>query len=261
MCVSIHARHYWRAKLESALVIDEIKASFNPRPSLLAGETLLPVCGSFVGVVSIHARHYWRAKLLSSKVGGCEKKFQSTPVITGGRNPTINQTARHLEQFQSTPVITGGRNLICASHPPGRFSFQSTPVITGGRNTSASAPTESRGRFNPRPSLLAGETTTALPCVFCGACFNPRPSLLAGETEGAKRWWCWHKVSIHARHYWRAKHGGDYLICKAVQFQSTPVITGGRNDGHPIFTHIPCLFQSTPVITGGRNAGWAARQG
>ena len=37
--------------------------------------------------------------------------------------------------------------------------------------------------------------------------FNPRPPLLAGETPNGVRTLALVVVSIHARHYWRARHG------------------------------------------------------
>ena len=83
-------------------------------------------------------------------------------------------------------------------------------------------------RFNPRPSLLAGETRDedivkaalmfqSTPVITGGRnstakvvhtlwdCFNPRPSLLAGETAIPNTSAWVPAVSIHARHYWRAK--------------------------------------------------------
>ena len=60
-CVSIHARHYWRAS----------------RGVLLLIHVLPPV--------SIHARHYWRASLAHPQRQPEDLQFQSTPAITGGR--------------------------------------------------------------------------------------------------------------------------------------------------------------------------------
>ena len=63
--VSIHARHYWRAMRHRARLLSSIRC-FNPRPPLLAGDAIGPVCFGVVDQVSIHARHYWRAMHVSS---------------------------------------------------------------------------------------------------------------------------------------------------------------------------------------------------
>ena len=155
--------------------------------------------------------------------------FQSTPVISGGRNIILASYASQIAWFQSTPVISGGRN---STTPPGcsrATSFQSTPVISGGRN-------------------------------------------LGGWTLNAKD-----VVSIHARHFWRAKRSPMRDGWRRKSFQSTPVISGGRNNIKASVRAIPngfnprpsflagetvrtlhqahaIKFQSTPVISGGRNA-------
>ncbi len=59
--VSIHAHHYWRA-------IQNLRAF-----------------GAESDVVSIHAHHYWRAIRLPGGPLRCNRLFQSTPTITGGR--------------------------------------------------------------------------------------------------------------------------------------------------------------------------------
>ena len=59
-------------------------------------------------------------------------------------------------------------------------------------------------RFNPRPPLLAGDTQRHNPRIPRPARFNPRPPLLAGDTTERGRRAQRQKVSIHARHCWRA---------------------------------------------------------
>ena len=59
--VSIHARHYWRAR-RVVVCLHHLFESFNPRPPLLAGETISAISAMRVRIVSIHARHYWRAR-------------------------------------------------------------------------------------------------------------------------------------------------------------------------------------------------------
>ena len=83
--------------------------------------------------------------------------------------------------------------------------FQSTPAITGGRD---------------QQGFVAGTG---------GAGFNPRPPLLAGETESSRNARRGYAVSIHARHYWRARRERPPASQNCESFQSTPAITGGRD--------------------------------
>ena len=168
------------------------------------------VDGALCVTVSIHARHYWRAKPLIEV---------SYVQLDGGFNPRPSLLAGETDPDEAFGELAA--------------KFQSTPVITGGRNFYLIARKYCKASFNPRPSLLAGETNQ-MACIQTDSnCFNPRPSLLAGETgynfqdSKAKR------VSIHARHYWRAKPCVGAVSAGHAGFQSTPVITGGRNNGWP----------------------------
>ena len=86
-----------------------------------------------------------------------------------------------LHMFQSTPAITGGRDRTGQAAGVTTETFQSTPAITGGRDA----------------------MITRTICRHCG--FNPRPPLLAGETNDVVFVRDGLIVSIHARHYWRAR--------------------------------------------------------
>ena len=83
--------------------------------------------------------------------------------------------------FQSTPAITGGRDPGSMPACWANCLFQSTPAITGGRD---------RLRRRNEPRQMG---------------FNPRPPLLAGETKRPQETYDKRTVSIHARHYWRAR--------------------------------------------------------
>ena len=63
-----------------------------------------------------------------------------------------------------------------------------------------------------------------------------------------------HQVSIHARHYWRARLSWAARPLAVLMFQSTPAITGGRDWRQPHAALQRNRFQSTPAITGGRDA-------
>ncbi len=82
--------------------------------------------------------------------------------------------------------------------------------------------------------------------------FNPRPPLLAGESCQSQTDDQIGRVSIHARHCWRANRQGGQCPRGPELFQSTPAIAGGRIDAHGLRPAIAVEFQSTPAIAGGR---------
>ena len=111
--VSIRARHCWRANHQVFRGRGHCVGGFNPRPPLLAGESLprtnvTVLCTCFnprppllagesrvslravvspLGV-SIRARHCWRANLTSTFAAMQAAEFQSAPAIAGGRIST-----------------------------------------------------------------------------------------------------------------------------------------------------------------------------
>ena len=108
-------------------------------------------------------------------------------------------------------------------------------------------------RFQSTPAITGGRDRAYWPRLRACRCFNPRPPLLAGETARTGRGSGRADVSIHARHYWRARRAVSAVSLERQQFQSTPAITGGRDvviPGQRFFSHV---FQSTPAITGGRD--------
>ena len=62
------------------------------------------------------------------------------------------------------------------------------------------------------------------------------------------------KVSIHARHCWRATLGHGLRAALHGLFQSTPAIAGGRLHKRAPEKISRLQFQSTPAIAGGRLA-------
>ena len=215
----------------AGMLIAGVAHCFNPRPPLLAGETGAGAGERLTLIVSIHARHYWRARPSVSAAAPTPLKFQSTPAITGGRDIHSAGCPRPRFGFQSTPAITGGRDESTTKRLVSSIRFQSTPAITGGRDAIGLLVTLVTICFNPRPPLLAGETDNVILTRYADASFNPRPPLLAGETRfGLRSVWRL-PVSIHARHYWRARRIGAEGSLRNGLFQSTPAITGGRDHG------------------------------
>ena len=275
-CVSIHARHYWRAspfaqRSKAGTLKVSIHARHYWRASLNARRA-----AERSTVVSIHARHYWRASpvmrarlpsrllfqstpaitggraLLSATMRRPVFGFQSTPAITGGRAGLLRTNDPLLIEFQSTPAITGGRAVVRAWCPPPPPVFQSTPAITGGRADMAGGGARAAQRFNPRPPLLAGEPDGHAHRPHGSAGFNPRPPLLAGEPSGRYSMRQRSRVSIHARHYWRAS---PLLLCGRVRpvscFNPRPPLLAGEPWEKAPGAGL-AQFQSTPAITGGR---------
>ena len=109
--------------------------------------------------------------------------------------------------------------------PPGGFNPH-PPLLAGETPSWPPTATASRG-FNPHPPLLAGETLRCRRRFWRSFCFNPHPPLLAGETGKGDNYAGTLYVSIHTRHYWRVKRGGQRSYGRDAWFQSTPAITGG----------------------------------
>ena len=107
--------------------------------------------------------------------------------------------------------------------------------------------------FNPRPTLLPGDATThtgdmaptvlfqSTPDIATGRCagctrfqlrrvigFNPRPTLLPGDAGLVYTLALDAKVSIHARHCYRAMLAARTITRNGNVFQSTPDIATGR---------------------------------
>ncbi len=130
--------------------------------------------------------------------------------------------------FQSTPAIAGGRTAGKTTAQIINEAFQSTPAIAGGRT-------------------LAAHRSTLKLCFS----FNPRPPLLAGEPCFAHPAHQRRRVSIHARHCWRANPFSLGLGKLKACFNPRPPLLAGEPTLPPPPTP-PRRFQSTPAIAGGR---------
>ena len=201
-----------------------------PRPPLLAGDTLEPFNGHERMWVSIRARHCWRAI------------------------PRSSSSVRSSTPFQSAPAIAGGRYIRIRCRTDIDAGFNPRPPLLAGDTSSRAAMFLGLMRFNPRPPLLAGDT--ARPVRRGGRLlgFNPRPPLLAGDTlPGCASDPATPKVSIRARHCWRAIPLPWRLWTRLASFQSAPAIAGGR---YPLMAVAVAsrlrAFQSAPAIAGGR---------
>ena len=108
------------------------------------------------------------------------------------------------------------------------LSFQSAPAIAGGRCPVPASLQRRRGRFNPRPPLLAGDASARRGdgvgrrvSIRARHCWRAMPARALGKAGERK-------VSIRARHCWRAMRWHGRRAIWNVKFQSAPAIAGGR---------------------------------
>ena len=228
--VSIRARHRWRAIPAAARNLD-------------AGAG-----------VSIRARHRWRAIPEAGREAFTVLMFQSAPAIDGGRSSTRTAAAALCRRFQSAPAIDGGRSSVVAAAHHVASLFQSAPAIDGGRSCTARrrprtlqrvsirarhrwraihAEADRRRRyrccFNPRPPSMAGDPLSDGAARRRAASFNPRPPSMAGDPDARGPAADKQRVSIRARHRWRAIRVLPGTSPGALRFQSAPAIDGGRS--------------------------------
>ena len=179
--------------------------------------------------------------------------FQSTPAIAGGRCPADRSFSPRVSSFNPRPPLLAGDALgwgnseaviavsIHARHcwramlarqalKAPVLLFQSTPAIAGGRCQSPGGCRCTGFGFNPRPPLLAGDAPQ-----ITVSCHIERVSIHARHCWRAmlrlrRVARCSERVSIHARHCWRAMPGMSGQRGRTEVFQSTPAIAGGRCD-------------------------------
>ncbi len=152
---------------------------FNPRPPSLAGDAAVASRWRQGLEVSIHARHHWRAMHGQPYTYAAGLWFQSTPAITGGRCANAHPLCAPISCFNPRPPSLAGDAWVRDALTKAK-EFQSTPAITGGRC----------GWLLRRLSRFP--------------CFNPRPPSLAGDAVRQAATALHQRVSIHARHHWRA---------------------------------------------------------
>ena len=130
--VSIRARHCWRAN-RSGCGRTRRFAGFNPRPPLLAGESLslLLALGVLDGV-SIRARHCWRANRRCNQHGRGLAGFNPRPPLLAGESPSGHRRWSDSQGFNPRPPLLAGESSLIQSME-GTWVFQSAPAIAGGR--------------------------------------------------------------------------------------------------------------------------------
>ena len=179
-------------------------------------------------------------------------KFQSTPAIAGGRIAIMSANATIACRFQSTPAIAGGRIDDWGRELSRLQQFQSTPAIAGGRIQKDRAARKGRRCFNPRPPLLAGESFF-FQSPDGWRQFQSTPAIAGGRISISARFAEDWRVSIHARHCWRANHAGIAEVRLLMAFQSTPAIAGGRINGRSCQA-LRCLsFNPRPPLLAGES--------
>ena len=89
--------------------------------------------------------------------------------------------------------------------------------------------------------------------------FNPRPPLLAGDAQTRLVVLPCQRVSIRARHCWRAMRCCRVMLEAGSVFQSAPAIAGGRCIKETQHVQPSYCFNPRPPLLAGDAPGWAKR--
>ena len=153
--------------------------------------------------------------------------------------------------------------------------FQSAPAIAGGRCRQCQSGGLAPCGFNPRPPLLAGDAWRRWALASRLKGFNPRPPLLAGDAWLCRCRRCCCRVSIRARHCWRAMPGCQVVNRLEARFNPRPPLLAGDAGSKAAVDALELVsirarhcwramlkpsdrraqrkgFQSAPAIAGGR---------
>ena len=84
------------------------RASFNPHPPLLAGETSMTERYTLAQLVSIHTRHYWRVKRAAGRVRTGELGFNPHPPLLAGETPRCARQRATWSSFNPHPPLLAG---------------------------------------------------------------------------------------------------------------------------------------------------------
>ena len=226
-CVSIRARHCWRAMHAQLVAVAQLP-TFQSAPAIAGGRCRPRGWREGAIRVSIRARHCWRA---------LPRRRRHSPSPR-----TVSIRARHCWRAMPTAprhrprcgeVSIRARHCWRAMHPAprgirGRREFQSAPAIAGGRCLLVSALIVWRKTFQSAPAIAGGRCLSGIFFCLQRCGFNPRPPLLAGDARVGKGFLGAVAVSIRARHCWRAMPAPNALRRRSHQFQSAPAIAGGR---------------------------------
>ena len=163
----------------------------------------------------------------SSRTAWCTTSFQSAPAIAGGRCIAHSSLPAELGMFQSAPAIAGGRCLQLSQEGRGVIRFNPRPPLLAGDAAGA----QGRGggvevsirarhcwramlrpprawcetcQFQSAPAVAGGRCCAVVRCRRDLSGFNPRPPLLAGDAQVTPKHLARWRVSIRARHCWRA---------------------------------------------------------
>ncbi len=277
--VSIRARHRWRAIRPRCRYRPFWRACFNPRPPSMAGDPSYKDVSTYhiswfqsapaidggrshaapfnlcvVAQVSIRARHRWRAirdhlyvlrvgravsirarhrwrAIRSGRADADDRRLVS--IRARHRWRAIRVSAFHLPQTRQVSIRARHRWRAIPEGVRGGAmleKFQSAPAIDGGRSLGRCDRFGLQDRFNPRPPSMAGDP----------------PNRSATNS--------WPRVSIRARHRWRAIRGPDEAARPVASFQSAPAIDGGRsNSTRRGLSEETCFNPRPPSMAGDPN--------
>ena len=165
-------------------------------------------------VVSIRARHRWRAirGRLPDRADRA-RRFNPRPPSMAGDPPEGPRRAPVFQLFQSAPAIDGGRS----GHGVGRQTAR-LPVSIRARHRwraiQGLRPRRARPvSFQSAPAIDGGRSSLSFLGMRCRMLFQSAPAIDGGRSPGTRpRQAARARVSIRARHRWRAIHSEPEFI-------------------------------------------------
>ncbi len=158
------------------------QASFNPRPTLLSGDTEDESDHDANVEVSIHARHCCRATPTGCRGEATFMMFQSTPDIAVGRHVAGDRlpAGHSAVSIHARHCCRATRASLAAS--TALVAFQSTPDIAVGRHTCGAVIASRHSSVSIHARHCCRATRPGRQAWHWPRCFNPRPTLLSGDT-------------------------------------------------------------------------------
>ncbi len=157
------------------------------------------------------------------------RAFQSAPGFSAGRNAQQPAKGCGMNRFQSAPGFSAGRNGRPAACPRVVCRFNPLPAFRPGETLTGHRRTNTAAGFNPLPAFRPGETGSSPSFEVSTCCFNPLPAFRPGETSRTVVLRSASAVSIRSRLFGREKPALDDRILAALEFQSAPGFSAGRN--------------------------------
>ena len=205
--VSIRARHCWRAMHTPGQAVEPADV-FQSAPAIAGGRCTPARLRLWrIWIVSIRARHCWRAMRSSLENSRRLSEFQSAPAIAGGRCHRNLRQRRHRRRVSirarhcwRAMRRTAGRR------GAGRGFNPRPPLLAGDASNQGSV--DSNNRFQSAPAIAGGRCRKFWFRLHAAILFQSAPAIAGGRCRyKGKELQYRGRVSIRARHCWRAMRG------------------------------------------------------